>query len=99
MANICSNIFYCSTNNAENYKKIETFLTDDFQCDYIDSNDEDFIEAAFDSKWTFPESAFEELVGSLAPDDGLYIRVLSYEFGCEYVSYRIYKNGEWDIKL
>ena len=99
MANVCSNLFFCSTTNAENYKKIEEFLITDFLCDYIDCGDESFIEAVFDSKWSFPESAFEELFSTFVPDDSLYMRVLSYEFGCEYVSYRIYKNGEWDIKI
>ena len=47
----------------------------------------------------FSESAMEEMINSLDEDDTLYIRVLSYEFGCEYVSFRVYRDGEWSINL
>lgn len=95
MANLCTNIFYCSTNKAENITKIEQFLCDRFDMEYYTS-DGDSIEGEFYSKWSFPEEEFTQLLSLIAPDDNLYIRVLSYEFGCEYASFRIYRHNEWE---
>lgn len=98
MANICTNIFYCKTDNEDNLTIINDFINDAFEWDFC-NEDGNSIEGTFGSRWSFPESDFEELVGKLQPDDTLYMRILSHEFGCEYVSFRIYKNNKWNIKL
>jgi hypothetical protein len=56
-------------------------------------------EMEFDSHWTFPQAGMEELTKKLPEGNDLYIRVLSYEFGCEYVGFNIYSNGEWCDKF
>ncbi len=98
MANICTNIFYCSTESRENLKKVEEFLdTNFYDWDCWSMEEDDFIEGLFDSNWVFPEELFEELIKDIGDDDSLYIRVLSYEFGLEYAGFRIYRNNDWDI--
>lgn|SRR5574344_515753 len=98
MANICTNIFYCSTDNAENLRKIQQFLEDTFSMEYYSSDDHS-IEGEFDSRWSFPESDFEALLSILDADATLYVRVLSHELCDEYASLRIYKNNEWSINF
>jgi hypothetical protein len=41
----------------------------------------------------------EELTKDLPEGNDLYIRVLSHEFGCEYVGFNVYADGEWHDKL
>ena len=41
----------------------------------------------------------DELVASLEAKDKIYIRILTYELEDEYVSFRIFSQGKWDIKL
>ena len=43
-------------------------------------------------KWT-------KLVASLEAKDKVYIKILTYEFENEYVSFRIYSQGKWEIKI
>ena len=40
----------------------------------------------------------DELVASLESKDSIYIRVLTHELANEYVSFRIFSDGEWDIR-
>ena len=96
MANLCTNIFYCSTDNASNLEIITRFMNETFDWEYHMGSETD-IEGEFYSKWTFPQKAFDEMMKTLQPDDSLYIRVLSYEFGLEYAEYRIFKNCNWHI--
>ncbi len=98
MANVCTNIFYCQTNNTENLDIFENALTDAFSCDLY-TRDEKCIQGEFYSKWTFPETFFDDLITKLHPDDSLYIRILSYEFGMEYAGFRIFKNNRWVIHM
>ena len=98
MANICTNLFYCHTDNAENLKTIQKFLDDAFDWEYYSKEDRS-LQGEFDSQWTFPEIAFDKMMSTLQPDDSLYIRVLSYEFGLEYAGYRIFKNNHWKIYM
>ena len=41
----------------------------------------------------------DRLIASLEAKDKTYIKILSYEFTDEYVSFRIFSQGKWDIKL
>ncbi|MFV0521411.1 MAG: hypothetical protein ACK5MI_03115 [Mangrovibacterium sp.] len=100
MANSCINMLYCRTDNAESYQTILDFLNDNFSVDSI-SEDEDnlFLECDFSFRWTFPQKEMEQLSQTLKADQSLYIRCLSYKFGCDYVDYLIYKEGQWQSRI
>ena len=59
----------------------------------------DTVDAEFDSRWEYPEKAINELIALLAAKDKIYIRILTYELEDEYVSFRIFSQGKWNIKL
>ena len=42
---------------------------------------------------------YELLVASLEAKDKVYIKILTYEFENEYVSFRIFSQGKWEIKI
>lgn len=97
MANYATNIFHASTENEQDLDKIEAFLDENFN-GYVERND-DTINAEFDSRWEYPEKAINELIALLAAKDKIYIRILTYELENEYVSFRIFSQGKWNIKL
>lgn len=97
MANYATNIFFASTENESDLNKIEAFLDDKFNVCYQDRN-EDSIDAEFESRWDYPEELIEQLIASLEAKDEIYIRVLTHELCNEYVSFRIFSAGEWDIR-
>ena len=97
MANYATNLFFASTENESDLDKIEAFLDDKFGVCYQDRND-DCIEAEFESRWDYPEELIEQLIASLEAKDEIYIRVLTHELCNEYVSFRIFSGGEWDIR-
>lgn len=97
MANYATNIFHASTENKQDLDKIEAFLNDNFN-GYVNRYD-NMIEAEFSSRWEYPEKEIDGLVASLKAKDETYIRILTYELGSEYVSFRIFSQGTWDIKL
>ena len=41
----------------------------------------------------------DQLVASLEAKDKVYIKILTYEFENEYVSFRIFSQGKWEIKI
>lgn len=110
MANLCTNMFYATIKvdettdkHEEIYQKINDFLEENVQL-YHTELDVCFIENEFESKWTFPHQLMEELTKKLKEEypneyDDLYMRCLSYEFGCEYVDYMIFENDEWYSKM
>lgn len=85
MANICENTFYAYSENKENLDFIEKFLNDNFKADV--SIDGECIDAYFDSKWTFPEELMNKMFDKLPDKNDIYMRCLSVEYGCDYVSY------------
>ena len=100
MANICTNMLYCKTDNAENYKRISDFLEEQFDVNFLNEDEDNYsVESEFYSKWSFPEKKFEQLLSLLEADDTLYMRILSHELCCEYASFRIYKDKMWDIQF
>lgn len=111
MANTCTNKFFATIKventdpkHEEIYKKINDFLADNFMGVDYSEYDECCIETEFDSKWTFPYDTMEKLTKQLQKEypnecKDLYIRCLSFEFGCEYVDYMVYRNGEWHSKI
>ena len=97
MANYATNIFHASTENKQDLDKIEAFLDDNFN-GFVNRYS-DIVAAEFSSRWEYPEKEIDELVASLEAKDKIYIRILTYELEDEYVSFRIFSQGKWDIKL
>lgn len=102
MANICDNKLYLSTENETTYNSLVENIENQFECIGKSERKEEGeyeCEIDFESKWTFPHKIFEEITDAIGEDDSLYIRVLSYEFGCDYVGYNIYSDNEWADKI
>ena len=97
MAHYATNIFYASTENQNDLNKIEDFLSDNFS-GYTNKYS-DFLDAEFSSDWEYPEKEMDQLIASLEAKDKVYIIILTYEFENEYVSFRIYSQGKWEIKI
>jgi len=101
MANICTNMLYLSTKDSRLRDTLMEAIDQSFYCtdvQFTDSNVFD-CEIEFNSRWTFPQKEMEALTKELPEDNDLYIRVLSYEFGCEYIGFNTYVSGEWCDKL
>lgn len=45
------------------------------------------------------QSLIDEMISSLEAKDEIYIRVLTHELCNEYVSFRVYSGGKWDIRV
>lgn len=97
MANYATNIFHASTENKQDLDKIEAFLDDNFN-GFVNRYS-DIVDAEFSSRWEYPEKEIDELVTSLEAKDKIYIRILTYELEDEYVSFRVFSQGKWNIKL
>lgn len=97
MANYATNIFHASTENKQDLNKIEAFLDDNFK-GFVNRYG-DTVDAEFDSRWEYPEKEINELIALLVAKDKIYIRILTYELEDEYVSFRIFSQGKWNIKL
>ena len=97
MANYATNIFHARTENKQDLEKIEAFLDDNFNV-FVNRYD-DTLDAEFSSRWEYPEKEIDELIALLDAKDKIYIRILTYELENEYVSFRIFSQGKWDIKL
>lgn len=105
MANVCNNHFYlvCEKNLT---KYIDLFQNsaitwaEDMDIDTYDYNDSSdtsggYIEGIFCSKWTFPEELKYLLEGAAEPEDAVYFRCLSEEYGCGYVAMNIFDSWRW----
>ena len=97
MANYATNLFFCSTENENDLEKVEKFLDEKFFDCYLERS-EDYVDGEFYSKWDVPEALINEMIESLEDKQGIYIRVLTHELCNEYVSFRIFSQGEWDIR-
>ena len=98
MANYATNIFHASTENKQDLDKIEAFLDDNFN-GFVNRYG-DTVDAEFSLPLGIPrKKEIDELVASLEAKDKIYIRILTYELEDEYVSFRIFSQGKWDIKL
>lgn len=98
MANYATNLFFASTKNEQDLDKIEAFLDDNFADSFIERMD-DILKAEFSSRWVYPEELIDKLVESLEAKDKIYIRILTHELEDEYVSFRTFSQGTWNIKL
>lgn len=97
MANYATNIFHARTENKTDLDKIEAFLDDTFS--EFTNRYGDSVDAEFYSRWVYPEEEIKKMVESLEDKDKVYIKILTYEFEDEYVSFRIFSQGEWKVKL
>ncbi|MBS6240341.1 MULTISPECIES: hypothetical protein [Bacteroidales] len=97
MANYATNIFHARTENQTDLDKIEAFLDDKFN-GFVNRQGNS-VDAEFSSRWVYPEEEINKLVESLDAKDGAYIKILTYELDDEYVSFRIFSQGKWNIKL
>ncbi len=97
MANIATNIFHATTANKQDLDKKEAFLDDNFD-GYINRY-ADVIDAEFSSRWEYPEKEINKLVDSLEAKNEIYMRILTHELEDEYVSFRKFSQGKWEIKL
>ena len=97
MANIATNIFHATTANKQDLDKIEAFLDDNFD-GYINRY-ADVIDAEFSSRWEYPEKEINKLVDSLEAKNEIYMRIITQELEDEYVSFRKFSQGKWEIKL
>lgn len=98
MANYATNLFFASTENEQDLDTIEAFLDETFADSFIERMD-DILKAEFSSRWVYPEELIDKLVESLEAKDKIYIRILTYELEDEYVSFRTFSQGTWNIKL
>lgn len=96
MANICTNRFYCSTDNDRNMEKIIYFLDENFGFTELDG-EKNRIHGEFDSRWIFPEEEIKKLMSELEDDPSLSIEIISFEPGMDYLEAHILYNGEWRI--
>ncbi len=97
MANIATNIFHATTANKQDLDKIEAFLDDNFD-GYINRY-ANVIDAEFSSRWEYSEKEINKLVDSLEAKNEIYMRILTHELEDEYVSFRKFSQGKWEIKL
>ena len=97
MANYVTNIFHARTENQNDLDVIEAFLEDNFSGN--SNNYGNYVNAEFSSRWEYPEKEINKLIVSLEDKDKVYIKILTYDLESEYVSFRIYSQGQWDIKI
>lgn len=98
MANICDNKCYIYSENENMLSDITSLLEENLNDLDIYSFDDEYIECYFTSKWTFPTETFKKITNILKIQydiSDLYIRVLSEEFGCDYVALNIFTDNEW----
>lgn len=98
MANYATNLFFASTENEQDLDKIEAFLDETFADSFIERTD-DILKAEFSSRWVYPEEIIDKLVESLEAKNKIYIRILTHELEDEYVSFRTFSQGTWNIKF
>ncbi|GHT38616.1 hypothetical protein FACS189435_4830 [Bacteroidia bacterium] len=99
MPDICTNMLYLSTEDRELRDVLVETISQKFDCNEINPAGNNGCGINFNSRWTFPHREMEEMTKGLPEENDLYIRVHSYEFGCEYVGFNIYTNGEWCNKF
>ncbi|MBV4238632.1 hypothetical protein LI140_03020 [Phocaeicola dorei] len=97
MANCATNNFYARTENRTDLDKIEAFWDNVFNA-YV-NRQSNSVDGEFTSRWEYPEEEINKLIESLEAKDKIYIRILTHELENEYVSFRIFSQGEWNIKL
>lgn len=94
MANICENTFFATSEDKNNLQYIKNFLEENII--HVDTYlDDNYIEAYFDSKWTFPEEVMKDMFKDIPNKDDIFIRCLSVEYGCLYHALWICEKEGW----
>ena len=97
MANYATNIFQARTENEQDLDKMKAFLKDHFSG--IVNRYGEIVDAAFTSLQEYPEAKITKMVEALEDKEKVCIKILTYEFGSEYVSFRTFSQGEWTVKI
>lgn len=97
MANYATNNFFAQTENEKDLITIEQFIEENF-CDSNIARHGQCVKSEFYSKWECPQKEMDELIALLEAPKRIYIRIHSYELANEYVSFRTFSNGVWNIK-
>ena len=97
MANYATNNFFAQTENEKDLITIEQFIEENF-CDSYIARHGQCVESEFYSKWECPQKEMDELFALLETPEQIYISIHSYELSNEYVSFRTFSNGVWNIK-
>lgn len=98
MANYATNLFFASTENQNDLERIGQFL-DENLCDSMYEMYDECIDGEFCSRWKYPEEAIDDMINQLEDKNSVYIRILTFELSDEYVSFRVFTNGDWEIRL
>ena len=75
------------------------YATNIFHARTENKTDLDKIEDFLDDTFSEFTNRYGDSVDSLEDKDKVYIKILTYEFEDEYVSFRIFSQGEWKVKL
>ncbi|EOA58441.1 hypothetical protein HMPREF1214_02013 [Bacteroides sp. HPS0048] len=95
MVNCCTNLFYANIENEHDLEMMDKFLDEHFES-YTEMND-DSLDGEFGSLCKFPKETIDEMMKNIQEPQKLYIRILSHELRCEYVSFRTFSQGKWNI--
>ena len=94
MANVCDNSMHICTESNENITHIKTFLTKNFPGAIIEDQGS-YLEAYFDSNWTFPEKEMDELYKTMPDKNDISIVCLSTEWGNYYTEFNFLDKNGW----
>lgn len=98
MANYATNLFFASTENQNDLERIGQFL-DENLCDSMYEMYDECIDGEFCSRWKYPEEEIEDMIDLLEDKDKVYIRILTFQLSDEYVSFRVFSEGEWKTAI
>lgn len=75
----------------------KSYETENFDEDYIESDDLYQLELYFDTSWKFPKDHFRKITSALPDTLGLNIRVASDEPATNYLEQSIFQDGKWNF--
>lgn len=97
MADYATNLFFASTENERDLDKVEAFWTTILPI--ASSSVRKTCSMHNSHPFGFTEKEIDKLVESLDAKDEIYIRILTYALKDEYVSFRTFSQGTWNIKF
>jgi hypothetical protein len=95
MSNPCNNEMYVYSEDENNLKYIEKFISNNFLGGDLYDSSENQISLCFESRWTFPDELMLEMTNNLPNKDDIYIRCMSIELGNYYHELWIFEDNEW----
>lgn len=97
MADYATNLFFASTENERDLDKVEAFGRQ--FCRLLHRAFGRHARCTILIPLGLPEKEIDKLVESLDAKDEIYIRILTYALKDEYVSFRTFSQGTWNIKF